>query len=856
MKPGRAASVGKEMRGLMCSPSAAPDIGARSPAAGLVLGMLLAGLCPGSLAAPDRFEARRDYPVPSHTYGATLADLDGDGWEDLVNVSYTPNLQIRFNNRDGSFGDPVSYTVGCGDARDVVAADFDRDDDLDLALTCRGSNRFTILWNDGQGGFPDYIHYMYVGEEPESIAAADLDGDQAPDVAFALRMEDSVAVYVNDGEGNLSFHGKYYSGGHEPQDVCAALLNGDAYPDLVVAHRYGGNIAIFMNRADGTFDPPVLYPIEQAPLGVAAGDVDGDGIQDLVAVNANPGFDPTENSGIALLRGFPDGTFGPAEYTYFGAASIDVELGDLDLDGDLDAAVAEGPWELGYAQEWYFLENDGTGSFTPHDPYPTSDAPWRVLVSDIAGGNEPEVVLVCCGGPTISSFHNLGDGQFRDAETLLSDVDTPDCASGDLDGDGDRDLVVTIRGGYQVGVFSNDGSGSFSDIDFYPAGGLPRAVQIEDYDGDQDLDLAVGLASSQIAIFLNDGSGAFSSPETYYAGVSPSWFVPSDLDKDGDKDLVAPSFDSMYLTVLWNDGLGGFADWKRLYVGDYGWNVTVDDFDGNDWPDIAVLGATGGTQEVWIFFNDGAGAFLDPVKLAVEDGDGLKSIASGNFDEDGLPDIAVADWYMYLRVHILWNEGGGVFAEGEPLVSGRYPCLIEAEDVDDDGVDDLLVGYEINYHDIGLFRSAGNRSFKPGEFYGCPMDPLGFDLADLDDDGDEDLTVATERGTSILWGRTHEITAIGASRRAAGLIQSWPNPFQGSTRLTFSLESPAPVEIGVLDVTGRSVWKLMAGVKSPGLHRFSWDGRDESGQAVASGVYFLWARIGGRAEVRRVVRIR
>lgn len=827
------------------------------PIAGQILWVLLTCVYPPILAGPDRFEARRDYPAPTNTQAATLADLNGDGVADLVSVSSTPHLQVRFNNGDGSFGEPASYMLGCGDPFGVAAADFDADEDLDLVLACRASDRFTVLWNDGVGGFPDYTHYMYVGEEPKAIVATDLDGNGAPDVAFTLQAKDSLAVYVNDGGGNLLFHGKYDSGGDEPYDLCAAPVNDDSFPDLIVGHRYGGNIAVFMNRQDGTFDPPVSYPIEQAALGVAAGDVDGDEVLDLVAVNSSPVFQPTETAGIALLRGFPGGTFGPAEYTYFGAAPHDLELGDLDLDEDLDIAVAEDPWEIGYAQSWYFLENDGTGNFTPHAPRPTSQGPKHVTVGDFAGSQEPEIVLVCRRGDAISTFRNLGGGVFREAETLLSDVYTQDCEAADLDGDNRRDLVVSVSTGYRIEILFNDGSGNFDVTDTYPLPGRPRAIEIDDYDGDEEPDIAVSLTTADgIGIMLNDGQGSFSSPQVYGTGSSPAWLVSSDLDKDGDKDLVVPNHESMFLTVLWNDGTAGFDDSEHLFTGDDAWNVAVDDFDENDWPDLAVLGATGGVQEVWVFFNDGAGGFPEPVKLPVEDGEGLITITSANLDEDELPDIAVADWYMYRRVHILWNEGDGSFVEGEPLSSGREPFLIRTGDVDNDDLDDLLVGNMLDYFDIGVFRNLGARTFDTPEFYGCLMDPLGFDLADLDDDSDKDLVAATEWGVSLLWGRTHEITGVGERGGVESTTIVGPNPFQRSTRLAYELEEPAHVQFTVIDVRGRLVWKLMAGTKPPGLHYISWDGQDDSGRFVASGVYFLSARIGGRAEVRRVVRIR
>ncbi|MFH1279069.1 MAG: C25 family cysteine peptidase [Candidatus Eisenbacteria bacterium] len=107
--------------------------------------------------------------------------------------------------------------------------------------------------------------------------------------------------------------------------------------------------------------------------------------------------------------------------------------------------------------------------------------------------------------------------------------------------------------------------------------------------------------------------------------------------------------------------------------------------------------------------------------------------------------------------------------------------------------------------------------------------------------GDISTFVATGGGPPIV------VTGLGAAR---------PNPFNPNTTLSFSLESPGPVRIGVYDVTGRLVRRLVVGDLPAGTHETSWDGRSDRGEGAASGAYFARMEAGGDVRVRRLMLVR
>jgi hypothetical protein len=88
------------------------------------------------------------------------------------------------------------------------------------------------------------------------------------------------------------------------------------------------------------------------------------------------------------------------------------------------------------------------------------------------------------------------------------------------------------------------------------------------------------------------------------------------------------------------------------------------------------------------------------------------------------------------------------------------------------------------------------------------------------------------------------------------LFQNYPNPFNPETTMRYLLAGASHVELAIFDVTGRRVRTLVQGRQSVGAYTVTWDGRDEHGQAVASGIYFYRLTTTGQVQVRRMVLLR
>ncbi|MEE8154050.1 MAG: VCBS repeat-containing protein, partial [Phycisphaerales bacterium] len=256
------------------------------------------------------------------------------------------------------------------------------------------------------------------------------------------------------------------------------------------------------------FDNPE-YCVGLRPLGVATGDLDGDGNLDLVTGLQGGLFADS----VAVLFGRGDGTFGDMA-TYDGGVEVfDVALGDVDGDGDLDLVVLDAGGQdfngLLPGKFTVFL-NAGDGTFSVHMTHGLGLRPTSMALGDLDGDGNLDIAIADEHGNVVTTYRNDGDGMFVFIEGYPTD--TPfSIAIGDLNGDGANDFVIANLLQNAVSVRLNNGDGTFGRSVNYDSGTLPRAVAIGDLDGDGDADLVVSNSGhandigTTISVLQNNG---------------------------------------------------------------------------------------------------------------------------------------------------------------------------------------------------------------------------------------------------------------------------------------------------------------------------------------------------------------
>ena len=490
-----------------------------------------------------------------------------------------------------------------------------------------------------------------------------------------------------------------------------------------------------------------------ATWGLALGDVDRDGDQDIVCANRRRQNRLYVNDGSGV---FTDGTATrmPAETDN----TASVALGDVDGDGDLDMVCAN----PGYQSRLYL--NDGAGHFTDVTGARMPAGSWLtpiVRLGDVDGDRDPDIVL---GGGQDRLYLNDGTGHFTDATAGRLPIVTrwtSAIAMDDVDGDGDLDLALGNDG--QNRLYVNDGRGDFTDVSasHLPTDGDPtKAMLLDDVDGDGDRDLVCGnhallqgqhMVGQQNRLYLNDGAGRFTDVTASHMPVDADWNLAlalGDVDGDLDLDLVCGNgADRLYL----NDGAGRFTDatatrlppqsgpTTALVLGDVGGDGHLD-----------LVG--NGFYQDRLYLNDGHGHFVDATTWRSQwlgEQPDLGSTVLVDVDGDGDLDAVQYGWYPGVEI----NDGLGNFVEatgaGMPVVA----TMIALGDVDSDGDVDLVVAngaLTCGWLQNGLYLNDGTGTFADATAARLPLDrdlTTSVVLGDVDGDLDLDIVFGAIEGS-------------------------------------------------------------------------------------------------------------
>jgi hypothetical protein len=315
-----------------------------------------------------------------------------------------------------------------------------------------------------------------------------------------------------------------------------ADLNGDGFQDLAISCHGANLLSIRLNNGNGTFASNTDYETGNYPTVPCAADLDGDSDIDLAVPNWNQNGQSTV--GIYLNNG--DGSFAQGVFYPIGNGTMGVAYGDFDGDGDNDIASCDA-----HSDNISILMNNGDGTFAPSVAYPAGDGPSSICIAYINNDLFPDIVTANSWSNDIAVCLNNGDGTFLPAISFLAGDKPGYIASADLNGDGKSDLVVCNQISDNISILLNDGTGNFPIHTEYSVGGAPGSCLIARLGVDNDLDIAVGVTwlndnvnVSEIEIYENIGDGTFWPKQTFAGSNLPHHINGADFDNDLDIDLV------------------------------------------------------------------------------------------------------------------------------------------------------------------------------------------------------------------------------------------------------------------------------------------------------------------------------
>lgn len=458
-----------------------------------------------------------------------VGDWNADGVPDLA-VKDTARLYSLIGRGDGTFvkieerPDP-SYPVP------IWTGDLDADGDTDMAVVSYGQGYVSFLSSNGDGTF-DERDRMGLCSGPTTVAIEDFSGDGIPDLAATCRdRTKSVHVFLGTEGDGIRFGTPVYRvdqfGGGPP---ILGDVDGDGLADVVAST--GAGVAVWLGTLEGSLQLANQLELGFGPTALALGDFNGDGAQDIAAAKAVLRFDygvfviDHDKGFLTVLLGDGHGEFQvPKEYE-LGRYTNYLNAVDLNNDGTLDLVIGSSEQE-GVA----VLPGTEKGEFDNILEL-KEIIPSIVATADFNEDGRVDIVAPASklqpGGDRLMYLPGLDGLDFGPPVLLPEGNQGHFGALGDLNGDDRLDIATSGM------AFLGKGDGAFLAVTA-PEGKMPR---LGDFDGDERLDLALLDRSGSLLVSIGDGDGTFDEPMRFaFPGVARSMEVV-DLNQDGRDDLI------------------------------------------------------------------------------------------------------------------------------------------------------------------------------------------------------------------------------------------------------------------------------------------------------------------------------
>ncbi|CAF3755537.1 unnamed protein product [Rotaria sp. Silwood1] len=747
----------------------------------------------------------------SHPLFITTNDFNNDNKMDIAVVNYgTNNIGILLGNGDGSFQNQITYFIAYDSIPYSLAiGDFNKDNQLDIAVVNYGTNNIVILLGYGNGRFENKnIYTTDINSNPSSIVVGDFNNDNHLDIIVANNGNGNIGIFLGYGNGTfteqLTFsissnsHPQYITVGNfnkdnrfyvvvvdsendqihflseydngaftkvttydgisksNPFSIAIADFNKDNQSDIVVANYATNNILILSGYFSIPSTRQTNYFVGQntRPNCVAIADINNDGQLDLIVSN--------HDNNVLIFTGYGNGTFSKNMAYSTGENSLPhyVVVIDLNNDNRMDIVTANyGSNTIGV------LLGQDNGTFANVTTYSTgiNSLPWSVAVGDLNGDNILDIVSGNWGFTYVSVFLGLGNGIFGNTTTYFTGYDSNPISVvvGDVNNDNRLDIITANHHSDNVGILIGYGNGSFNDVTTYSVGlyTYPTYVALADFNRDNQLDILVAtLQGSFVGVLLGHRNGTFEKVTTYSTGSTSSLYsiAIADFNNDNQYDFIVTDIGNNVVIIFYGYGNGSFQ-LARTYSTGFGSNpysVTTVKLKNKNETDIVVT--LWGNGNVAILTEYYAAEFVNQSAYTTDSAPQPYSVTVGNFNNDNKVDIAIVNSGTD-NLDVLFGSSNGTFETETIYYIGEnfHPQYIISDDINKDNHLDIVTANSKN-DSISVIMGYGNGTFAPQMIYSTGTDsyPYAVAISDMNNDNRLDLIIANS-GTNnigILFG--------------------------------------------------------------------------------------------------------
>lgn len=346
---------------------------------------------------------QEDFYAADQSWRMALGDFNADGKQDIAVTSFTYGTNTILTN-DGTGHFSLSST-SVPQAQGIVSGDINGDGKADLITATTYYSQVSVQLGNGDGTFQPAA-LSSGGFAMADVALADFNGDGKLDVASTSFYDGQLSVFIGNGDGTLAPRTTIGAGGYANYGLETGDFNGDGHQDIVMAwpEASGSESAavVAFGQGDGQFDSPINVMVPKSPVWVEVADL-GDGKNDIVMAG--------RNNLVTVLHGNADKTFTVDTYSLGPSPSmgaVSAAIGDVNGDGikDIVSANSGDGATNGSLTVLFGTGNGQFGGTTTIDV--THGAPSDVQIGDFNGDGKEDVAYSSTQGVTvINNFHDF-----------------------------------------------------------------------------------------------------------------------------------------------------------------------------------------------------------------------------------------------------------------------------------------------------------------------------------------------------------------------------------------------------------------------------------------------------------------
>ena len=672
---------------------------------------------------------------------AAVADLNNDDRSDIVvanrddkHISVFIYSQIQLTTKHISSGLDNDSRLQC-----IAVNDFNNDNILDIAIVNHGTKTIGLLIGNGDGSFnKETVISLDWNANSKSIVIGDFNKDKQIDLAVTNAGTYNIDLILGNGKGGLTRQrNDGYTLDRPPSIIVADDFNHDGQSEIVVAYDNSSNIDILIVYDPGNFTDQMIYSIGSKVVSSAIGDFNQDAILDIVVANS-------ENNNVGIMLGYGNGSFTKQTTYATGTAPNSVVVGHFNNDIYLDFAVIhEKDKNIG------ILFGYGNGSFTNQTTYSTNSTSNLIVVSDFSNDTFSDIVMAVSEDRSIKILLSYGNGSFAKSRSILKGI-SPRCLTvGDVNNDRFIDIIAyDYRGihtvlGYGNGSFRTSIINPINKLNFYPS-----FAAVGDFNSDDRLDIVfVNFYYNNAIFFLGHANCSFVEHRTYSVGCNPVYVVAADVNNDARLDIIIANSWGDNISVLLGDGNGSFPSLTKYSVGDYPISIMIADLNNDTRMDIVVINSNSTISVLLGTFNL---VFKCQMTMITGHGSFPRSIATGDFNNDNHPDIIVANSGTN-SIGVFLGNGDGSFSTGMNHTTILSPSLISVGHLNKDTYLDVVIVYsKESIIDIHLGNGYGSFINHTTYSTGFRSKPQSVSVADFDNDSILDIIISNYDASNVV----------------------------------------------------------------------------------------------------------